>query len=71
VHDEALVELPDEGGFVSEAKVRRVVEIMCARMAEVLVGDIPVACEAALSRRWNKKAKLVVRGDRVVPWEGG
>src|SRR5262249_51878854 len=29
VHDEILVELPDEGGYVSEAVVRRVEEVMC------------------------------------------
>src|SRR4029077_4189500 len=28
VHDEVLVELPDEGGFVSESVVERVTEIM-------------------------------------------
>jgi hypothetical protein len=69
VHDEVLVELPDEGGYVSEEKVRRVEEIMCRQMEEVLVGDIPVACEAALSRRWHKKAKLIVKDGKVYPWE--
>jgi hypothetical protein len=68
VHDEILVELPDEGGYVSEATVQQVKSIMCAKMAEVLVGDIPVSCEAALSERWSKKAKLVVRDGKVYPW---
>ena len=65
VHDEILVELPDEGGYVSEAKVRRVEGIMCRAMESVLVGDIPVGCEAALSSRWNKKAKLIVKDGKV------
>jgi hypothetical protein len=69
VHDEVLVELPDEGGYVSEARVRRVEEIMRRRMEEVLLGGIPVGCESALSRRWNKKAKLIVKDGRVYPWE--
>jgi DNA polymerase I-like protein with 3'-5' exonuclease and polymerase domains len=69
VHDEVLVELPDEGGYVSEEKVERVREIMCHQMAEVMVGDIPVNCEAALSRRWSKKAKLIVTEGKVYPWE--
>jgi DNA polymerase I-like protein with 3'-5' exonuclease and polymerase domains len=69
VHDEILVELPDEGGYVSEALVRRVQEAMCRAMGRVLVGDIPVGCEAALSRRWSKKAKLIVRDGKVYPWE--
>ncbi len=69
VHDEILIELPDEGGYVSEARVRRVEEVMCREMAGVLVGDIPVGCEAALSRRWSKKAKLLVEQGKVRPWD--
>jgi hypothetical protein len=69
VHDEVLVELPDEGGFVSEFKVRRVEEILCREMQAVLVGGIPVACEAALAKRWDKKAKRVARDSKVFPWE--
>jgi DNA polymerase-1 len=69
VHDEVLVELPDEGAYVSEAKVRRVEQIMCEAMAKVLVGGIPVACESALSERWSKKAKLLVKDGKVYPWK--
>jgi hypothetical protein len=69
VHDEILVELPDEGGFVSEAKVARVKEIMCRAMEEVLVGEVPVNCEATVSTCWSKDAKLIVRDGRVIPWE--
>jgi hypothetical protein len=65
VHDEILVELPDEGGHVSVEKVRRVKEIVCRAMESVLVGGIPVGCEAALSSRWNKKAKLIVKDGKV------
>jgi hypothetical protein len=68
VHDEVLIELRDEGGYVSEEKVRHVEAIMCRKMAEVLGGDVPVGCESALSRRWNKKAKLIVRDGKVYPW---
>jgi len=69
VHDEILIELPDEGGFVALSKVRRIEDIMCRSMERVLIGGIPVACESALSLAWSKKAKLVVQGDRVIPWE--
>jgi DNA polymerase I-like protein with 3'-5' exonuclease and polymerase domains len=69
VHDEVLVELPDEGGYVSEEKVRRVEDILRRNMEGVLVGGIPVGCEAALSRRWNKKAKRRAKDGRVYPWE--
>src|SRR5262249_19292292 len=68
VHDEIIIELPDEGGYVSEATVRRVVDIMCGKMAEVLGCDIPVGCEAVLSRRWSKKAKLIIKDGKVYPW---
>jgi DNA adenine methylase len=67
VHDEILVELPDEGGYVAQEKVRRVKEIMCREMGRVLVGEIPVGCEAALSERWSKKAKLIVKDGKVYP----
>jgi hypothetical protein len=68
IHDEILVELPDEGGSVSEEVVQRVKEVMCRSMEEVLVGGIPVECEAALSDVWHKKARLVVKHGRVYPW---
>jgi hypothetical protein len=69
IHDEILVELPDEGGYVSETAVQRVKEIMCRQMKEVLVGEIPVECEAALAERWSKKAKLVAADGKVFPWK--
>lgn len=69
IHDEILVELPDEGGYVSESKVRRIEEIMCRAMESVLAGAIPARCEAVLSDRWNKKAKLIVKAGKVYPWK--
>jgi hypothetical protein len=41
---------------------------MRREMESVLVGDIPVGCEAALCRCWNKKAKLIVKDGKVFPW---
>ena len=70
IHDEFLIELPDEGGFVSEKEVLRVKDILCAEMEKVLVG-VPVACEATLSTCWSKDAKLIVRDGRVYPWSPG
>jgi hypothetical protein len=67
VHDELLVELPDEGGFVSAAKVARVQEVMRTAMESVLVGNIPVGCKAALAGRWDKSAGLVIRDGRAYP----
>ena len=69
VHDEILVELPDEGGFVRKEVVDRVVEIMCSEMAEVLGGKLPVGCEATLSTCWSKEAKPIEpRDGKIYPW---
>jgi hypothetical protein len=68
VHDEVLIELEDEGGFVSKDKVDRIVEILCAEMQAVLEGSLPVECEAMLSTCWSKSAELIVRDDKVLPW---
>jgi hypothetical protein len=71
VHDEILIEVPDEGGYVSEAVVDRAIAIMCEAMASVLTGEIPVECEASVSRCWSKDARLIVREGKVIPWEPG
>jgi hypothetical protein len=68
VHDEVLVELPDEGGSVPLAAVERVKAVLCEEMAAVLVGEIPVECEAALATCWSKDAAPVVAGDRMLAW---
>jgi hypothetical protein len=67
VHDEVLVELPDEGGFVSKAVVEHVEKIMTAEMEKVL-GGLPASVESTLSTRWSKEAKHTVEGDKVLPW---
>jgi hypothetical protein len=69
VHDEVLIELADEGGFVSETKVQRAKEIMCNEMAQVLGGDLPVDCEASLSVCWSKDASLILQDGKVFPWQ--
>src|SRR5262249_55750474 len=50
-----------------ESAVRRVEEILCHEMEQVL-GDVPAAVESALSTRWDKRAKLLVRNGKVYPW---
>jgi hypothetical protein len=71
VHDEILIEVPDEGGYVSEGVVTRAIAIMCEAMASVLTGEIPVECEASVSRCWSKDARLIAREGKVYPWEPG
>ncbi len=67
IHDEVLIELPERDGSVDLARVEAAREAMCEAMAGVLGGDIPVACEATLSRCWSKDAGIVVRDGRDYP----
>ena len=59
IHDEILIELPDEGGYVGKETVDRVEQIMCSEMERVLGGTLPVGCEATLSTCWSKEAALI------------
>jgi hypothetical protein len=68
VHDELLVELPDQGGYVEQAVCERVKRVVCEAMARVTV-SVPVDAEYTLSRCWSKEAKLLVRDGRVYPWQ--
>jgi hypothetical protein len=67
VHDEFLVELPDQGGYSCCRQFQEVVAIVRESMERVTEG-IPVKCEASLATCWAKNAKLYVEGDRVFPW---
>jgi hypothetical protein len=71
IHDEILLELPDEGGSVSQAAVERARAIMCEEMESVLVGGIGVGCESALSRCWSKEAGSSARDGRLFPYPAG
>ncbi|QDV37433.1 DNA polymerase [Tautonia plasticadhaerens] len=67
IHDEVLVTLPDEGGHVAEAEIRRVESVLRDAMASVLVGDISIACESSLADRWTKEAGMVVVDGKARP----
>ena len=67
VHDEILVELPDQGGFVSKRVFDKVIRTVRRGMEKVTSG-VPVQCEATLSTCWSKRAKLIVEGDKVFAW---
>ncbi len=67
VHDEVVIELPEDADHAAEA---RRVEAIMNRAMERVTGDVPVACEYALSWRWSKQAKAVFDAEgRLVPWE--
>jgi hypothetical protein len=67
IHDEVLLELPDEGGYVSQAIAEHARAIMCQEMESVLVGGIGVGCELALSKYWSKDAGSSILDGRVFP----
>ena len=67
VHDEVVIELPEDVNHASEA--RRIEAFMNLSM-QCVTGNVPVTCEYALCRRWSKKAKACFGDDgRLVPWE--
>ncbi len=68
IHDEILIELPDEGGYVKKEKVECIEKIMCSEMESLLDGVLPVGCEATLSTCWSKEAKLIEHDGKVYPW---
>src|SRR5262249_53454326 len=68
IHDELLVELPDQGGYVDLATCEKVKRIVCESMAQV-TGTVPIDAEYTVSRCLSKEAKLVVEGDKVFAWE--
>jgi site-specific DNA-adenine methylase len=68
VHDSFLIELPDLGGYVELATVRRAEGLVCDAMRQVLGCDLPVLVDSKLSKRWYMDAKLNIEGDRVYAW---
>jgi hypothetical protein len=65
VHDEFLLEGPEEDGPRAAQVVQR---IMC-EAAQRWVPDVPIKATPALMRRWSKEAEAVYRDGVLVPWE--
>ena len=56
IHDEFVIELPESDHYTDVAvDINRI----CCESMELFVPGIPVTCEYAVSRRWNKKAEPV------------
>jgi hypothetical protein len=68
VHDELLLELPDQGGYVDLTVCEEVKRIVCAAMAQV-TGRVPVNAEYTVNRCWSKEAQLIIKDHKVYPWE--
>ena len=65
VHDEIILEGPEEGAHEAAMELQKV---MVEEMQAVMP-DVPVAATAHLMRRWYKQAKPVWGNGRLVPWE--
>ena len=66
VHDELLVELPEDADFDREAAL--VEHVMCSAMAD-LTGSVPIQTKATLAHRWSREAVSVFdEQNRMVPW---
>jgi hypothetical protein len=59
-------QLPVASDHKTEAE--RVARIKCESMQEV-TGNIPIACEYSLSRRWYKGAEAAFADGQLIPWE--
>jgi hypothetical protein len=66
IHDEILWESPDDGLLGQRA--RAIEGIMIEAMAE-LTPDVKAGAETAAMYRWDKSAKSLWEGDKLVVWE--
>lgn len=66
VHDEYILEGPEEDGDRAAQVVKRIME----EEGQKWVPDIPIVAEPALMRRWSKKAKTIYDAEgKMIPWE--
>jgi DNA polymerase I-like protein with 3'-5' exonuclease and polymerase domains len=67
IHDEILVETPDDPDTLT-AVGKRLGEVMC-KVMQRWVPDVPITATAAAMRRWSKKADTVMVDGKLVCWE--
>jgi len=60
-----IVEIPFDADHAEEAK--KIDAILCNSMRE-LTGEIPIACEYALTERWYKEAEAVFEEGKLELW---
>lgn len=66
VHDEFILEGPEDE-FMHE-RASEISRIMIESMG-VICPDVKISVEAAIARRWSKRAKPVFKDDRLQVWE--
>ena len=67
VHDEFLMEVRDDPQTIHGCTMR-LQHVMTDQM-ETVVRHVPCPTEAAVMRRWSKKAKPKFRNGLIIPWE--
>jgi hypothetical protein len=65
VHDEVIMETPEEAGHEAAKELEQVMVEAMQRWTP----DVPAAASATLMRRWSKGAEQVYDGERLVAWE--
>jgi hypothetical protein len=65
VHDEILIEAPEEQAHDAAMRLREVME----KEFNQFVPDCPTTAEPTLMRYWSKKAEQTWHEDRLVPWK--
>lgn len=65
IHDEIILETPDE---IGDEAARELEQVM-VRTMQRWIPDVPAAASATLMHRWSKSAEQVFDGDKLVPWE--
>lgn len=71
VHDEVIVEVPEDEGKVSKKVVADISQIMVDSMSEIVGYGLPVKVEASVSECWSKEAKYLPAGEYVEVWREG
>lgn len=64
VHDEILLETPEEAGHEAAIEMEEVM----VRAMERWTPDVPSKAEAMLMRYWSKDAKRTFENGRLIPW---
>lgn len=65
IHDEILIECPEEVAHEAAMELQRVME----KEFNVFVPDCPAKAEPTIMRAWTKSARQVWEDGRLMPWE--
>jgi hypothetical protein len=67
VHDEFVLETPEEGAHEAAMRLSKVAEVVMGRW----IRNLPIEAVPVLTRKWSKKAVQVFDDrQRLAPWEG-